>query len=82
MLDFKERGGNGRKDYVACEIVCERDAHKGILLGHKGSAMKAMASAARVDIEEFLSRSVYLEMSLRVDKDWRSNAGTLRSYGY
>ena len=82
MLDFKERGGQGRKDYVSCELVCERNSHKGILLGHKGGALKAMASAARVDIEEFLSRAVYLEMSLRVEKDWRSNRGALRSFGY
>lgn len=81
VVDFKERG-KGQKDFVACELVCERESHKAILVGKQGSAMKALATAARLDIEGFLGRPVYLEMKVRHDKDWRRNAGTLKKFGY
>lgn len=80
MTDFKERARG--KDFVACDLVCERKAHMGILLGKNGSAMKALATAARLDIEGFLGRPVYLEMKVRHDKDWRKNAATLKDFGY
>jgi KH domain len=82
VLEFREQRQQGRKDYVACEIVCERSTHKGILLGKKGSAMKALATAARVEIEEFLGRAVYLDMTVKVDKDWRQDAARLKAFGY
>lgn len=80
VLDFKERKRG--KDYILCELVVEKKSQKGIVLGSGGSAIKALATAARADIEAFLERPVYLEMLVNVDKDWRSNQAKLRSFGY
>ena len=80
VLEFKER--NKAKDYVKCELVCEHKSQKGILLGARGSAIKALATAARLDIEEFLGRSVYLDMHVRADDGWRSDPSKLSNFGY
>lgn len=80
VLEFKERKKG--KDYVKVELVCENKSQKGILLGAKGSALKALATAARADIEDFLGRPVYLDVFVRADKSWRSDADTLRKFGY
>ena len=80
-MDFKERGV-GQKDFVSCELVCERDSQKGILIGNGGSALKALATAARAEIEQFLGRPVYLEIKVRAEKDWREDSNLLKKYGY
>lgn len=59
-----------------------RDSQKGILLGHQGSAMKKMATEARKDIEEFIGRHVFLEMHIKISKDWRNDENTLKKFGY
>jgi GTPase len=53
-----------------------------ILLGRGGSTLKALGADARKDIEEFLGRPVYLELSVKVAKDWRDKDDSLRSFGY
>ena len=70
------------KHYIMCELVCERKGQQGILVGARGSAIKALASAARVDIEEFLGRGVFLEMNVRTDEAWRQDNKKLKGYGY
>jgi GTPase len=80
VVEFKERKKG--KDYIRCELVVEKSTQKGIILGAKGSAIKALSSSARSDIESFLERPIYLELEVRVEKDWRKDATKLRSYGY
>ena len=67
---------------ISAIIYCERDRKKGIIIGKAGSALKRVDSLARKDIEEFLQKRVFLQLFVKVDKDWRSNTGRLRHYGY
>ncbi len=67
---------------ISAVIYCERDSQKGIIIGKAGSALKRVGSLARKDIEEFLQKRVFLQLFVKVDKDWRSNTGRLRHYGY
>ena len=68
--------------HISAIIYCERDSQKGIIIGKAGSALKRVGSLARKDIEEFLQKRVFLQLFVKVDKDWRSNTGRLRHYGY
>ena len=63
-------------------IFCERDSQKGIIIGKAGTALKRVGSQARIDIEDFFQKQVFLQLFVKVDKDWRSNTGRLRHYGY
>ena len=63
-------------------IYCERESQKGILIGKAGSALKRVGSLARKDIEEFFQKPGVLHLFVKVDKDWRSNTGRLKHYGY
>ncbi len=67
---------------ISAVIFCERDSQKGILIGKAGSALKRVGAMARKDIEEFFQKQVFLQLFVKVDKDWRSNTGRLRHYGY
>ena len=67
---------------ISAVIYCERESQKGILIGKAGAALKRVGSQARKDIEEFLQKPVYLQLFVKVDRDWRSNTGRLRHYGY
>lgn len=63
-------------------IMVERDSQKGIIIGHKGSALKKIGTQSREDMEKFFGKKVHLEMFVKVNKDWRSNAYQLRRFGY
>lgn len=63
-------------------IMVERDTQKGIIIGHKGSALKKVGVQAREDLEKFFGKQIHLEMYVKVNKDWRSNAYQLRRFGY
>ena len=67
---------------IGAVIMVERDSQKGILIGHKGSALKRVGSEARKDLETFFDKKVFLELYVKVNKDWRSNARQLRRFGY
>jgi GTP-binding protein Era len=67
---------------ISAVIFCERDSQKGIIIGKGGSALKRVGSQARRDIEDFLQKQVFLQLFVKVDKDWRSNTGRLKHYGY
>ncbi len=67
---------------ISAVIYCERDSQKGIIIGKAGSALKRVGSQARKDIEEFLQKKVFLQLFVKVDRDWRSNTGRLKHYGY
>lgn len=63
-------------------IVVERNTQKGILIGHKGKALKKVGTAARKDLEKFFAKQVYLELYVKVNKNWRSDTRQLRRFGY
>ena len=76
---FKEEDKLIRIDAV---IYCERDSQKGIIIGKAGAALKRVGTLARKDIEEFFQKQVFLQLFVKVDRDWRSNTGRLKHYGY
>jgi GTP-binding protein Era len=63
-------------------IYVERDTQKGILIGHQGKALKKVGTQAREDIEKFLGKKVYLELFVKVKKDWRNDSRALKQFGY
>ena len=63
-------------------IMVERDSQKGIIIGHKGSALKRVGQEARKDLEKFFDKKIFLELYVKVNKDWRSNKNQLRRFGY
>ena len=81
IIEFKERP-KPEKLYIHAEIVVERDSQKGILIGKKGEALKKLGEIARRNIEEFLEEPVYLELFVKVRKDWRSDESRLKGFGY
>lgn len=70
------------KDYIQLEIVVEKEGQKAILLGKGGTALKMLATAARLDIEDFVGKEVFLEIKVKVKEDWRENEELLDHYGY
>lgn len=77
--EFKEE-----KDMINIRalIIAERDTQKGIIIGHKGAALKKMATMSRLDIERFFNKKIFLQIYVKVEKDWRSRDNLLRQYGY
>lgn len=67
---------------IRAEIYVMRESQKGILIGHKGQALKKTGTEARMDMEKFLGKQVHLELFIKVDKDWRDNELRLKKYGY
>lgn len=63
-------------------IMVERDSQKGILIGHKGKALKRVGVEARKDLEKFFGKQVHLELYVKVNKDWRSDKRQLKRFGY
>lgn len=63
-------------------IMVERDSQKGIIIGHKGKALKKLGTMARKDIEKFFDKKVFIELYVKVEKDWRNRDNILRSFGY
>jgi GTP-binding protein Era len=63
-------------------IFVVRESQKAIILGHKGNAIKKAATAARLDIEEFVDKKVFLEIRVKVSKDWRDDPTKLKRFGY
>lgn len=63
-------------------IMVERETQKGIIIGHKGSALKRVGVEARKDLESFFGKQIHLELYVKVNKNWRSNQNMLRRFGY
>lgn len=76
---FKE---DDKHIHINAVIYVERDSQKGIIIGHRGVALKKVSSEARKTLEKFFGKSIYLEIFVKVDKDWRSNTKRLEAYGY
>ncbi len=76
---FKE---DDKHIHINAVIYVERESQKGIIIGHKGVALKKVSTEARRTLEKFFGKSIYLEIFVKVDKDWRSNTKRLEAYGY
>lgn len=63
-------------------IMVERDTQKGIIIGHKGAALKKVGMQSREDLEKFFGKQIHIELFVKVNKDWRSNQYQLRRFGY
>ncbi|MCZ2128094.1 MAG: GTPase Era [Anaerolineales bacterium] len=84
--EFKEREnsrtGTSNMAYIAATIFVERESQKGIVIGAGGRMLKSIGTAARKEIEEMSGRGVFLELRVKVSKDWRNDANALKQLGY
>jgi len=76
---FKEED---RLIHINAVIYVERDSQKGIIIGHGGKSLKKVGSEARKDLETFFDKKVFLELFVKVEKDWRNKDNKLRGFGY
>ena len=77
--DFKEDDNIIK---IKSVIFVERDSQKGIIIGHKGSALKKIGTKARQGLEIFFGKKIYIELQVKVSKNWRSNSKVLKKFGY
>lgn len=80
VTKFSERD-NGIID-LEVTIYCEKESHKGIIIGKKGSMLKRIGELARADIEEFMGTKVYLQTWVKVKENWRDSMASLRNFGF
>ena len=76
---FKETDKN---IHINAVIYVERESQKGIIIGHQGVALKRVSTEARKSLEKFFGKSIYLEVFVKVDKDWRQSDRAMKAYGY
>ena len=67
---------------IEATIICERDSHKGIIIGKQGQMLKKIGSQARPDIEDLVGCQVNLKLWVKVKKDWRDSDFLLKNFGY
>jgi GTP-binding protein Era len=79
VTEYKEEG---RMDRINATIFVERETQKMILIGQGGRAIKRLGTDARKSIENFIQKKVYLDLTIKVRKDWRSNENDLKDFGY
>ena len=79
---MKERPGKNLFYDIDATIVCERDSHKGIIIGKQGAMLKRIGTAARKEIEDFLEAKVNLKLWVKVKKDWRDSDFMIKNFGY
>ena len=77
--EFKEESDIIR---IRAIILVERDTQKGIVIGHKGESLKKLGTMARKDIEQFFDKKVFLQLYVKVEKDWRDRDNMLKRFGY
>jgi GTP-binding protein Era len=77
--EFKE---DGKLIRIRAIIYVERDTQKGIIIGHKGAALKKVGTFARQDMEAFFNKKIFLEMYVKVRKNWRNEDSDLKKFGY
>ncbi len=68
--------------HIMAVIYVERDSQKGIIIGHQGKMLKRVGTLARKEIEKFFDKKVFLELYVKVEKDWRNQENKLRAFGY
>ncbi|MDR1182772.1 MAG: GTPase Era [Bacteroidales bacterium] len=79
ITDYKEEKNITR---ISANIFVERESQKAIILGHKGESIKELGTKSRLSIEEFLAQKVFLELRVKVQKNWRNDELRLRRFGY
>ena len=79
---MRERKDNPGLMDIEATIICERDSHKGIVIGKGGTMLKKIGSAARKDIEEMVECQVNLQLFVKVRRDWRDDKNQLKNFGY
>ena len=67
---------------ISAVVFCERDSQKGIIIGKQGAALRKVGTEARKDIEAFFEKKVFLQLYVKVEKDWRNRERKLRNFGY
>lgn len=77
---MKERSGKKILD-IDVTIFCERDSHKGMIIGKKGATLKRISTSARIDLEKFFDIQVNLQTWLKVKEDWRNKDGLIKNFG-
>ena len=77
--EYKE---DDRLARISANIYTSRETQKAIILGHMGKSIKKVGTQARLDIEEFIGKKVYLELTVKVTKDWRNSDNSLKRFGY
>lgn len=82
VINFMKDRPKGNIMDIDAVIICERDSHKGIIIGKQGNMLKQIGTKARVDIEKLLGVKVNLKLWVKVKKDWRDNDTLLKNYGY
>ncbi|XP_012573714.1 GTPase ERA-like, chloroplastic isoform X2 [Cicer arietinum] len=80
VISYKARPN--AKDFIQVEILVEKNSQKIIIIGKEGKALKLLATAARLDVENFLQKKVYLEIEVKVKENWRQDVGFLKHSGY
>ncbi len=81
IASMKKRGDRNLVD-VQATIYCEKDSHKGIIIGKNGSMLKNIGTRARIDIERLLGTPINLQLWIKVKKDWRDSDFLLKNFGY
>jgi GTP-binding protein Era len=84
---FKEELLTGKKAgeeiiKIQADILVERDSQKGIIIGHQGESLKRLGTKARLEAETFFGKKIFLELFVKVAKDWRNNDMNLKHFGY
>ena len=82
VVDTMKVRPDGRIVDIEATIICERDSHKGIIIGKHGAMLKNIGTGARIEIEKLLEMKVNLKLWVKVRRDWRENMGDLKDYGY
>ena len=77
--EFKE---TERLIKIRSQILVERESQKGIIIGHRGIALKKIGTKARIDLEKFFGKKIFIELHVKVSKNWRSNSSQLKKFGY
>lgn len=81
VIESMEESSDG-KVHIQASIITERDSQKGILIGKNGTMLKKIGKEARLEIEEIIRKKVYLELWVKVKKDWRNKQSLLSQYGF
>ncbi|HAS34858.1 MAG TPA: GTPase Era, partial [Flavobacteriales bacterium] len=81
-VEIEEYHENTVPIHVRSLIYVARDSQKGILIGHQGRMLKKVGTQARKDIEAFIGEQIFLELYVKVDKNWRDQSSKLKRYGY
>ncbi len=81
IMSMKKRTDKNLVD-VQATIYCEKESHKGIVIGKQGSMLKKIGSRSRIDVERLLGSPIYLQLWVKVKKDWRDSDFLLKNFGY